>query len=128
MARGLSPEQLDLDLVDSPEYFAARGGGSNDGFLDALFADALGRAVDAGARTAFDTMFANGATPAQVADLVFGSTEYQNRLVENIFESLLNRPADPAALVFFTAELSSGLTDQQMMAQVIGSEEFAPLA
>ncbi|HQU42051.1 MAG TPA: DUF4214 domain-containing protein, partial [Pirellulales bacterium] len=122
---GLSVEQLDEDLVSSGEYFSSRGGGTNDGFLDALYQDALGRTPDPGGLSTFEAMLAAGASRAQVADVVFGSTEYQQDLVENMYETLLDRPADASGLAFFTAELSSGLTDQQVMAQIIGSDEFA---
>jgi hypothetical protein len=125
---GLTAEQLDVDLVGSDEYFNTRGGGTNDGFLDALYEDALGRSPDAGGRSSFDASLAAGTTRAQVADVVFGSPEYQRELVQSMYESLLNRPADAAGLAAFTAELTAGLTDQQVMAQFIGSEEFAPLA
>ncbi len=121
---GLTVEQFDVDLINSDEYFAS-GGGTNDGFLDALYEDALGRSPDAGGRTAFDAMLAAGASRAQVADLLFSSTEYQNRLVNSMYESLLDRPADAPGLAFFSAELNSGLTDQQVVAQIISSDEFA---
>ncbi|HVX09977.1 MAG TPA: DUF4214 domain-containing protein [Pirellulales bacterium] len=122
---GLTAEQLDVDLVGSDEYFNTRGGGTNDGFLDALYEDALGRSADAGGRSSFDALLATSATRAQVADMVFGSPEYQHQLVNNMYELLLDRPADPVGLAGFTAELSAGLTDQQVMAQIIGSEEFS---
>jgi hypothetical protein len=125
---GLTAEQLDIDLVGSDEYFSTRGGETNDGFLDALYEDALGRSPDTGGRNSFNALLATTARRSQVADIVFGSPEYQHDLVNNMYELLLNRPADPTGLAGFTAALSAGLTDQQVMAQIIGSEEFAPLA
>jgi hypothetical protein len=125
---GLTAEQLDADLVGSEEYFSTRGGGTNDGFLDALYQDALGRSPDPRGRSSFDALLATGERRTQVADMIFGSPEYQHDLVNSMYELLLNRPADPAGLAGFTAELSAGMTDQQVMAQIIGSKEFAPLA
>jgi hypothetical protein len=126
LVAGTTVEQLDEMLVSSDEYFQNRGGGTNDGFLDALFDDTLNRPVDAGARATFDVMFAAGATRGQVADIVFGSQEYRDDLVDSMYDSLLGRAADPTGLAYFTNELNAGFTDQEIMAQIIGSDEFAP--
>src|SRR5262249_3402062 len=47
LKQGATVEQMEAGLVGSAEYLRSRGGGTNDGFLSALYQDALGRAVDA---------------------------------------------------------------------------------
>lgn len=85
LGEGTAVEQFDAVLLSSDEYLKNRGGGTNDGFLDTLFQDALDRSVDANARAAFDAMLAAGASRGQVADIVFGSTEYHQDLVEQMY-------------------------------------------
>src|SRR5262249_55866610 len=43
---GGTDEQVQVAITGSPEYFQTRGGGTNDGFLQALYQDALGRPID----------------------------------------------------------------------------------
>ena len=46
LANGGTLEQVEVAIAGSPEYFQTRGGGQMTGFLNALYMDALGRAVD----------------------------------------------------------------------------------
>jgi hypothetical protein len=124
LSEGLTEVELDELIVDSPEYFNVQGGGTNDGFLDALFRDALHRSVDPAAKIAFDAFFAVGGTTAEVADIVFHSIEFEHDLVESIYGTLLDRPADPGGLDAFTAALRSGVTDFQIMADIASSQEY----
>src|SRR5207244_7836553 len=43
---GGTDEQLAATIAGSVEYFQNRAGGTNDGFLQALYQDGLGRAID----------------------------------------------------------------------------------
>lgn len=124
LANGGTPEQVATALAGSAEYYANRGGGTNDGFLDALFQDALGRPVDAGARQYFDHALATGATTAQVASAVFTSPEYQSDVVNQIYLQLLDRPADSGGLSFWSNELAHGATDNQIVAAIAASDEY----
>jgi uncharacterized protein GlcG (DUF336 family) len=119
-------EQVGAAIIGSAEYYQNRGGGSNDGFLNALYQDILQRAVDPSGRATFDQLLANGATPQQIAELVYSSPEYQQDLVETLYRRYLNRAADPTGLSAFTALLASGWTDNQVAASLISSAEFAP--
>jgi uncharacterized protein (TIGR03118 family) len=121
---GGTVEQVATALASSPEYFADRGGGTIDGFLDALFQDALGRAVDSGARQFFDQALADGATTAQVAAIVFSSPEYLSDVVNNIYLGFLDRPADSSGLGFWSSQLAQGATDGQIIAAVTASDEY----
>ncbi|HWB10108.1 MAG TPA: DUF4214 domain-containing protein [Pirellulales bacterium] len=114
---------LDTIIVSSPEYFALHGG-TNDGFLDALFADALGRAIDPGSRPVFNDLLAEGLSRATIADVVFTSEEYHRDLVESWFERYLDRPADPMGLADFTSELNAGTPDEHVVAVILASDEY----
>jgi uncharacterized delta-60 repeat protein len=121
---GGSIEQLIEVLVSSPEFIQIQGHGTHDGFLDALYQDALNRAVDPGGRATWDLAFANGATYAQVAAAILASQEYRQDIVELGYEHFLRREAEPAGLNAFTAMLDAGARDQQVYAMMVGSEEY----
>src|SRR5262249_21780616 len=74
LQQGNTVEQMEASIAGSAEFFQTQGGGTNAGFLTALFQDALGRAVDAGGQNFFTQQLAGGATRAQVASAVFAST------------------------------------------------------
>jgi len=121
---GGTDEELAAILVSAPEYRQSRGGGTNDGFLDALFQDALGRTVDASGRVFYDAIMAKGATPASVAAIIFGSDEYRRDLVSGLYERLLDRPADPRGLDAFVGQLAAGQRDEQIIAEMVASDEY----
>lgn len=125
LANGGTVEQVQAALAGSPEYLRTRGGGTNDGFLDALYHDAFNRAVDPSGRSTFDQALANGLTPAQVATLIFSSAEYQRDLVQSLYQRLLHRAADNGGLSAFTAALQAGVRDEQVIAAIVGSDEYA---
>lgn len=117
-------EQLAGIVAGSPEYYQNRGGSTNDGFLDALFHDALNRPVDGGARAYFDHLLAAGTSRSQVAASIFASDEYLNDVVEAAYLNLLDRPADPGGQSYFAGQLKQGWTDAQVAAALSASDEY----
>src|SRR5262249_19667850 len=121
---GGTVEQVAAGIAGSPEYFRVRGGGSNDGFLNALYQDLLNRTPDAGGRPRFDQVLLHGGPPAVVAGVVLGSPEFEQDLVEGFYQQFLHRPADSGGLAGLAGALSHGATDEEVTAAVVGSEEY----
>jgi hypothetical protein len=111
-------------ILSSPEYFAVRGGGSPDKFLDALYQDVLGRPADPAARATFlkPSRTASFSQKA-VVDAVVGSGEGRAALVNQLYKSLLHRPPDPAAAAF-TNQLASGGSEEIVLAELLSSNEY----
>ena len=124
LAGGHTVEQLASLVAGSREYYNNRGGGTNDGFLTALYEDALSRPVDSGARHYFDSLLAGGVTPSQVAATVLASDEYLGDLVAGVYLDLLERPVDAGAETFWISQLRHGLRDEQVIAAVCASDEY----
>jgi uncharacterized delta-60 repeat protein len=144
LASGGTREQVATILIGSPEYFQNRGGGTNDGFLNALYGDALNRAPDLAGRTQFDAALASGTTTGQIAALILSSTEYKTDLVQSYYQRFLHRSADAGGLAFFVGLLgiSSGNQqpifvsdplsqfqsqpprDEDIIAMLVGSQEY----
>ncbi len=116
--------QFETAVVGSPEYFQSRGTGTRDGFLNALYQDALGHEVDTSGRTAWDQALASGMNTAQVAAAVFASTEFQQDLVQGWYQEFLHRTADTGGLITWVAVLQQGMSDHQVIAGFIGSLEY----
>jgi hypothetical protein len=121
-------EGMSQALVTSPEYWQTRAGRTADGFMNALFHDALGRAIDQAALTYFTGLMAQGASIADMAASVFNSDEYHRLRVNSLFEQFIDRPADQGALAYFAGELDGGGTDELVIAQLLASDEYFALA
>jgi PKD repeat protein len=124
LEQGGTDQQLAALLAGSGEYFTVRGGGTNDGFLTALYQDTLGRAVDAAGRAAWDQALATGTTRQQVAAAIFASGEYDTNLVQNYYQTYLGRAADTAGLNSFVGSLESGATDESVILAIATSNEY----
>jgi Domain of unknown function (DUF4214) len=117
-------EQLIDVLVSSPEFLQGQGQGTNDGFLGALYQDALDRAVDPGGRTGWKRALASGASYAQVAAAILASPEYRQDVATGAYGLFLRRQPDPGGLQAFSEALAQGMRDEQAFALIIGSDEY----
>jgi hypothetical protein len=124
MAQGTTDEQIAAILAGSPEYFHNRGGSTVNGFLDALYSDALNRAVDPGGRQAFTQALGFNVSRQQVAAIVLGSYEYKADLVNGYYSQFLRRGPDGGGLNFFATKMTQGLTDETVIALLVGSDEY----
>jgi uncharacterized delta-60 repeat protein len=94
-------------------------------FLDALYRDALGRAVDPTARSAFQQAFDSGTlTTGQIAAEVFGSTEYLSGLAQTLYHYFLHRDIDSLGFTNVVNALEHGVPDETIIAGIVGSAEY----
>jgi uncharacterized protein (TIGR03118 family) len=124
LQHGATLDQVEAALVGSVEYFQNRGGGTNSGFLTALYQDALNRSVDPLGQAFFAQQLASGATTAQVAAEIFASNEFRQDVVQSFYERFLHRAADPLGLGFFVGALQQGQQEKDVEAAILSSDEF----
>jgi len=120
---GATDEQIDAAILGSNEFFTDAGG-TNSGFIDAVYQDLLGRAPDPSGFSTFSSQLASGVSRTQVALEIDNSTESRTDTVQGFYESLLGRPADPGGLYQWVNLLNSGATDEQVLAAIASSQEF----
>jgi uncharacterized delta-60 repeat protein len=140
LAEGATPEQIAAALAGSQEFFQDAGG-TNNGFLNALYQDALGRPIDPTGQTSFNQFLANGASRMQVAAILLRSTEYLQNQVQMYYQTFLHRAADASGLSADISELQKTppfaqqplvisdvtapqFTDQLLIASIVGSQEY----
>jgi YD repeat-containing protein len=130
MAGGGTVEQMKAFFISSPEYFQTRSGGTNAGFLAALYHDVLGRPVDP-AGAGWGSLLTLPVNPflvrflrTEVASGVLNSPEAQSDLVKGYYLRFLRRPAEPTGLNGWVGALQAGMPDQQIIAGFIGSAEY----
>ncbi|HEX5447009.1 MAG TPA: DUF4214 domain-containing protein [Pirellulales bacterium] len=123
LAGGATLDQVAATIVASPEYYANQGGGTNSGFVTAMFRDVLGRPIASQDLNYFQQQLTHEGRVA-IADEVFGSAEYRNVLVTEDFELLLDRPAEAPAQSFYAAQLAHGTSNDAVLAAIAATDEY----
>jgi hypothetical protein len=105
LAQGATVQQVAAQVLGSPEYFAGRGGGNNDGFVAALYNDVLGRKSDPPAAL-FATQLTGGTSRAAVALEILQSLEGNNAFQTKLNQRLLHGSGAPAGAPLVQAALA----------------------
>ncbi|HEX7135088.1 MAG TPA: DUF4394 domain-containing protein [Iamia sp.] len=116
--------KLMADLLGSAEYRTTQGGGTDGGWIDAVYRDALGRPADAAGRAYFLGQLAQGRTRAAIASSITGGAEGRRALVKRLMTELLRRPADAAGVTYFAGRLTAGTTVERVVAMIASSPEY----
>jgi hypothetical protein len=122
---GQTFEFVEGNIAGSAEYFANRGGSTNDGFLDAVFSDFLARPIQPAERLGYDGALTSGTTREQVADSILGSSEYRADTVGRDYNALLRRNPTPLES---NNLVSSGLDDRSIVKLLVAGDEYFNLA
>jgi hypothetical protein len=124
LAAGQTLEQVAAAIAASPEYYQNQGG-TDTGFLNALYQDALNRPIDASGAVSLGQALVGGKTRARVAESIFASAELQQDAVQHDYQYFLHRAADVSGLANWTGAIQHGMRDEQIAAAIVGSSEYA---
>lgn len=119
----VSSERVEAQVLGSAEFFA-RAGGTNEGFVAALYRTALGRAPDAGGAAYHLGRLAKGDTRTDVAYGVLTSLEARIRFVTGAYQQFLHRAPEAAGTDNWVRELAKGASAQSVIAGITGSPEY----
>jgi len=117
-------EQLDEALLSSDEYYIVRGGGTNDGFFNALFQDLLNRPVDAATLRWLNTLSSEGTSRQQVVSAVYGSLERQQEVATQLYEQFLDRSPDSVGMTAIINDLGAGGPISAVEVKILSSAEY----
>ena len=123
-APGATIEQAKAVLLGSIEYFNTRGGGSNSGFLNALYQDTLGRPIDSGAAAFFAQQLQHGASRTLVAYSVVTSAEADGVVIDAYYQNFLHRASDAGGRGAFVNLLQHSVRDEFVLALFVASDEY----
>ncbi len=123
LAAGGTDEAVAVQLAGSGEYFQKKGN-TVDGFLKGLFADFLGRPIDAGTRDAYKRALAGGAPRTALVAAVVTSMEYRQKLVQGFYGRYLGRAADSGGLAGYVALLQRGGRDEDVLVSLLAGKEY----
>jgi hypothetical protein len=116
-------------IASSPEFLRLQGGGTIDGWLSAIYADALGREADPGSRAAFDFELNTGLINLrQAAHIIFTSQEYDRDIIDQYYMAFLLRNPDTGGGAAWLSEMLAGLSVDQLVVGIASSAEYFQLA
>lgn len=111
-------------LISSQEYFVNRGGGTNEGFVKAVYEDVLKRDPEQSALAFYEQELAGGVTRVELAGQILNSIEAETRSINSLYERYLGRPADPAGLQAFLFNISQGYGTENNTETLLTTPEF----
>ena len=123
MQNGLTDEQLAAQLVASDEFYK-QAGGSDGGWIDAVYQALLGRAADAGGQSYWSGRLTAGETRVQVAQGFTTSAESEKAQINGDYLRYLGRPADDAGMSHWLDQFAAGSTNEDLIAAFTGSDEY----
>jgi hypothetical protein len=115
--------EVQAKLLASDEYYG-KAGGTDDGFIDAVYRDVLGRGADPGALATFGSWLASGRTRYDVAKTVLTSPQGYGHVVEQLYQKLLRRGSDPSGRRYWRARLARGMSVETLIASIASSSEY----
>ncbi len=124
LAAGGTVDQLKALLIGSTEYYQNRSGGSDEGFLGALYIDVLNRPIDPAAHDAFKRSLAAGASRTALALFVLASREADAVVIASFYRRYLHREPDASGLNALTDALQRGVREEAVIALFIASDEY----
>ncbi len=121
-AANLSDEQIEAQLVASPEYFALSGG-TNAGWITRIFNDVLGRTPSAAETTTYSGFLASSSR-VTVGLSILKSSEAVNRRVQQYYSGFLRRNATASEAAALVPAILGGVSDEQVIAQILAADEY----
>ncbi len=124
LGSGGSVLQMENIILGSAEYFGGHGEHSNEGFIEAVYSDVLGRAPDPAGDLFFNKYLATDGTRFGLANVILNSAEDQLDRLKSYYQDFLRRPLEPVGQMFWTNLLAHGLSDELVIAGILGSDEY----
>jgi hypothetical protein len=125
LAGGATIDQVNEIIYGSAE-FVQHSGGTNEGFLDNLYPNLVGRAIDSGGDAGWNLVLTSGISRQEVATLISNGSEYARHQVQLLYSTFLHRTADSVGLNAFAAE-EPALGIDGISAILVGSAEYFQL-
>jgi hypothetical protein len=109
--------------MGSQEYATNRGGGTDAGFLGALYQDVLQRQLDAAGAQYWGPKLTAESHQALALEMLH-SLDAADVVVEADYKAILNRTADPQGQAYWANQLQAGFKDEYVLAELAATREY----
>ena len=123
LGSGATILRVEAAIAGSPEFFQ-NAGGTNQGFVNALYSDLLHRAPDPGGQAMTLAALNGGISRQAVAGAVLSSPEFYADLVASLYSQFLQRSPDPFGFNLSMQALGKGFSEEGLVAVLLGSDEY----
>jgi len=120
---GISEQQVKAAILASDEFFS-RVGNTTTAWLNGVYQNVLGRAVDPTGAAAWNAALQAGLSRQTIATDIMNSNEGTADQVVDAYRTLLRRTPDPVGLATWQAALQQGMTTEQLTVAIATSPEF----
>jgi hypothetical protein len=121
--RGMRIEEIAAQFYGSAEYFNGAGR-TNEGFVDELYLDLMGRPSDPSGKAHWVSQLGSGAlNRTQVAGSFYASLESRRDRVEALYQQILGRAADAGGRDYWVDQLLR-VGDVALAAHLAASDEY----
>jgi hypothetical protein len=123
MRNGVTDQQLEASLIASPEY-GQHAGGTDRGWVDALYQDLLGRQPDAQGELFWMQELARGTSRYSVAYGFAASQERQRQHIAADYQKFLGRSAGGSEIDYWLAQFNQGAANEDIITGLLVSDEY----
>src|SRR5262249_54258588 len=123
LVNGTSDEQVLAGFTSSAEYYQ-QAGGDDQGWVEALYRDLLGRDADGGGGVGWVGARRAGASRFRVAYGIASSVDHVSLVVAADYQRLLGRSAAPSEVAGWVNNVRSGIAEERVVAAFVASDEF----
>jgi uncharacterized repeat protein (TIGR03803 family) len=123
LGSGMTIQQVEAAIAGSAEFFQ-NAGGTNQGFVTALYSDLLHRAPDPSGQAITLAALNGGVSRQAVAGAVLSSPECYADLVSSLYIQFLQRQPDPFGFNLSMQALGNGFSEEGLVAVLVGSDEY----
>ncbi|HET6882973.1 MAG TPA: DUF4214 domain-containing protein [Pirellulales bacterium] len=123
MQLGTTDEQLEAELLASPEY-AALQGSTDASWIAGMYQDLLGRTVDGPGLSYWLTQLQAGATRYEIALGIAMSPEREAMVVTGDYQTYLGRGANAAEISYWVNAFEFGAHNEDLIAEFLASPEY----
>jgi hypothetical protein len=123
LQQGMTDEQLEAAFAGASEFYQ-HAGGTDAGWVSAMYLDILGRAADAGGLAYWTGQLSQGASRAAVAQGFASSVERETQRINDDYFTDLGRAADAAGQSYWVNAFENGKHNEDVIAGFLASREY----
>lgn len=115
---------VDASILGSSEYYNAKGGGTNSGYLTALYKDVVGTTIPAATLTALENQLNSGVPRQTIAENLLISQPGRAQEIASIFQLVLGRAPTTKEATSYVSLLETGTRRKILIFQLLNSTQF----
>jgi hypothetical protein len=140
LENGMTPQEVQAQIMGSDEFFARVGGTANTlpndanstsglsmnavNFLNAVYGAVLNRTVDAAGILGWSPLATDASGRTEIGRDIEASQEASQLMVATMYQDTLGRSPDANGLTYWSGQLEQGISQTTVVADLLGSAEY----